>query len=184
MTIHDDAVHLGASSRLIDLARSTPADLVATMRRGSAPAREALVGWEFRGVNTAAFLRRAGADRFIKGFTELRTGVRGYNRRIGRGGLTDAWIVAGDPEPEPFAFYDVRPVDPESRDNRYLNALLLDYGAGGNRRGDPSNPIRDYLVQVDADEPDLLLGHAFIALGPWRIPVSFFALERLRRASV
>ena len=39
----------------------------------------------------------------------------------------------------------------------------------------------DYLVQVDAEDPDLYLGKAYYAAGPARIPVGFFVLERLRR---
>jgi hypothetical protein len=71
----------------------------------------------------------------------------------------------------------VAPVDPAARDNRYLQALLLDYGAGGNAWYDPSRPIRDYLVQVDEN---LLLGRAFLALGPLRASArTYFVLEPL-----
>ena len=71
------------------------------------------------------------------------------------------------------------PVDPTAPDNRYLHALLLDYGQGKNPRLDASAGLRDYLVQVDAGDPDLLLGKAYYALGPVRVPTaSFFILER------
>ncbi|MEJ2362959.1 MAG: hypothetical protein P8Z75_16395 [Gammaproteobacteria bacterium] len=42
----------------------------------------------------------------------------------------------------------------------------------------PDPFLRDYLVQVDADNEDLYLGKAFVALGPKRVFVSYFVLER------
>ena len=42
---------------------------------------------------------------------------------------------------------------------------LLDYGKGGNPRGDLAAGVRDYLVQLG---PDLFLGKAYYALGPLR----------------
>jgi hypothetical protein len=72
----------------------------------------------------------------------------------------------------------VRRVDPAARDNHYLQALLLDYGAGAKSRLDPARPIRDYLVRVEPGSDDLLLGRAFLALGPFRPSPTFFVLER------
>jgi hypothetical protein len=37
--------------------------------------------------------------------------------------------------------------------------------------------LRDYLVQLADSE--MLLGHAFAAIGPWRGPVGYFLLERM-----
>ena len=70
-------------------------------------------------------------------------------------------------------------MDPEARDNAYLHALLLDYGRG-NPWYDPSRQLRDYLVRCVPGSDDLLLGKAYMALGPWRIPATFFLLERHR----
>ena len=72
------------------------------------------------------------------------------------------------------------PVDPEARDNAYLHALLIDYGQGGNPLYDPSRYLRDYLVRCVPGSDDLLLGKAYMAIGPWRMPASFFMLERHR----
>ena len=75
----------------------------------------------------------------------------------------------------------VAPVNPSSRDNLYPEAALLDYGASP--RNSPwqiERLLRDYLVQPDPTNGDILLGKAYLALGK-RIPVSFFILERLRR---
>ena len=64
-------------------------------------------------------------------------------------------------------------------DARYPKALLLDYSLGGNGLFGP--PLRDYVVQIYPDDPDLLLGKAYVALGPLRVPVGFFVLKRLQK---
>ena len=163
------------STHAHEVANLTRSDLGGRMRQGHRPDPTVLAGWEYLGINTARFLRTAGADRFVKGF---QTGY-GYNRRVGRGSRTDPWLPPGEPEPEPFAFYSVAPVDPTARDNRYLNALLLDYGTYAANPVDPAGRIRDYLVALD-DAHDLLLGHAFVAVGRARIAATFFVIERFR----
>jgi hypothetical protein len=71
-------------------------------------------------------------------------------------------------------------VDPTTRDNKYLHALLLDYGQGGGAVYDVTKGLRDYLVQVDPKDPDLFLGKAYYAVGPARVFTNFFVLERHR----
>jgi hypothetical protein len=166
-----------ASARFRSLVGRPPAELDAVLRRGEVPDPGTLAGAEFRGANTAGWTVRLRMQQFVKGF-ERRPGigVRGYNRRVRQDGLTGAWADPG----KPFAYFDVRAVDPAARDNRYPNALLLDYGAGGNRWFDPSRPIRDYLVRVDPGSDELLLGRAFLALGPFRPSPTYFVLEPLR----
>jgi hypothetical protein len=107
--------------------------------------------------------------------------VRGYNCPAVQDALDAAWQpLPSARAPKRFGFYTVAPVDPTAKDNRYLNAVLLDYGKGGNRALDPTRGLRDYLVQVDAANPDLYLGKAYYALGPLRVASNFFILERLR----
>jgi hypothetical protein len=43
--------------------------------------------------------------------------------------------------------------------------------------------LRDYVVQPDPRNPDVLLGKAFLAIGPMRFYSNFFVLERLRRGA-
>jgi hypothetical protein len=100
----------------------------------------------------------------------------GYNSPVKNNALDGRWIVA----PKKFGYYEVAPVDPTAHDNKYLHAVLLNYGKGGNPALDPSQVLRDYVVQVDANNPDLLLGKAYGAFGPLRIPTNFFILERFR----
>jgi hypothetical protein len=164
-----------ASAALYELERMSRADLETALLRGHRPDPSSLAGWEFRGVNAPRWARALGIKKFIKGFVRDGGELRGYNRAVVQNRLRGAWT----PKPaNAFGFYAAGPVDPTARDNVYLHALLLDYGRGDNPRFDPSRHLRDYLVQVDASNPDLFLGKAYYATGPLRIPVSFFILER------
>ena len=166
-----------ASTRFRRLVGCHPFELADGMGRGETPDPNALAGTEYRGANTAGWTVRLRMQQFIKGFERRPDGaLLGYNRRVAQNGLDGEWRSPG----ERFAFFDVRAVDPAARDNLFPNALLLDYGAGGNRRLDPSRAIRDYLVRVDPGSDELLLGRAFLALGPFRPSPTFFVLERLR----
>jgi hypothetical protein len=158
------------------------------MMQGIAPRFEDLVGYEFAGANTLGLTRWVGIRKFIKGFYEgpprVPKGpepfVQGYNIGVLQNADDAPHIDKPSTEsPKRFGFYRVYKVVPEARDNRYPGALLLDYGLGGNGIFGP--PLRDYLVQVYPDDPDLLLGKAYLALGGLRIPLSFFVLKRLRR---
>lgn len=163
--------------------------------RGTTPNLDDLVGWEFRGINhlplnALPVANLLGIKKFVKGFFRAPKveadgpapaagndgRVMGYNRPVKNNALDGRWHVAD----KRFGFYEVAPVDPTSRDNKYLHAILLNYGKGGNPAYDPSQVLRDYVVQVDANNPDLFLGKAYGAFGPLRIPTNFFILERFR----
>ena len=79
-------------------------------------------------------------------------------------------------------FYDVVPVLPDSRYDEFPQAVLLDYGSGRNHPADPEGRIRDYLVQVDPENPTLFLGKAYIDLWYGSVYSNFFILERFRPA--
>jgi hypothetical protein len=150
--------------------------------RGATPDLDALVGWEFRGINhlplnVLPIANLLGIKKFVKGFFRAEDGrVMGYNSPTKNNVLDGRWHVAA----KRFGFYEVYPVDATARDNKYLHAVLLDYGKGENPALDPSQVLRDYVVQVDAKNPDLFLGKAYGAFGPIRIPTNFFILERFR----
>jgi hypothetical protein len=165
-----------ASHRYLSFNEMSKSDLETAFLRGVTPDIDQLVGWEFRGMNTPAWARLARIKKFVKGFERRDDGVYGYNRPVEQSPLTEAWKV-GDKR---FGFYLVAPVDPTSRDNAHLHGVLLDYGRGKNSRFDPTQGLRDYLVQVDPRDPNLFLGRAYYALGPLRIFTNFFVLERLR----
>lgn len=163
--------------------RATHAEVERMFVRGSQPALDQLVGWEFRGINHPAWARVAGIKKFMKGFFRGEDGrAMGYNIPVEQNVLDGRWHCRPDDlAPKRFGFYEVAPVDATARDNAYLHAVLLDYGKGGNKAYDPSQGLRDYLVQVDPDNPDLFLGKAYYALGPVRLHTNFFILERHRR---
>lgn len=174
---------------MLHLAQSSRSELDRLFLRGTTPDPNQLSGWQFRGVNTQFRLTRSsgwarffGLAKFIKGFFRDPEGqLFGYNVVTEQDALTLPWLTAGGAAGERrFAFFRVVPVDPEARDNRYLHALLLDYGQAEHPLWDPSRGLRDYLVQVDPRSPDLFLGRAFFALGPARIETNFFLLERHR----
>jgi hypothetical protein len=174
------------------LARMPVRALEELLQRGHAPDLASLVGWELRGLNTPPWARFLGIRKFIKGFYgpagSARPGVaplaiRGYNCAVVQNAVDQPWIGRPDPaRPDRFGYFHVAAVDPTARDNAYLHAVLLDYGRDGNAGFDPTRGLRDYLVQVDPAQPDLFLGKAYYALGPARLGVSFFVLERFRRA--
>jgi hypothetical protein len=175
-----------ASSEYLHIGALPPADLEKIMRRGQAPSLDALVGWEWRGLNTMFWAPTAGIKKFVKGFYRNPGGVFGYNEPIVQNRLDQPWIARpSDVNPKRFGFFKVEAVDPTARDNEYLGALLLDYGKGPNPALEPSKILRDYLVRVNDGSDDLLLGCAYAAVGGVRVrvPSAFFVLERHRPTS-
>jgi hypothetical protein len=171
------------TSAALALERASWSALEQTFVRGTTPDLDSLVGWEFRGINRLPlngipFAKLVGIKKFLKGFFRAEDGrVMGYNSPVAQNALDGRWNIAA----KRFGFYEVKPVDPTARDNNYLHALLLDYGLGGNKVYDPTAYLRDYIVQVDPQNPDLLLGKAYYAVGPARIgTLNYFILERHR----
>ncbi|MEZ4404572.1 MAG: hypothetical protein R3B06_31415 [Kofleriaceae bacterium] len=169
------------SPQVLELEKLPLAALEDVFVRGTTPDLAGLAGWEFRGLNSPSYFKLLGIKKFVKGFWRDAAGqVWGYNYPVEQNPIDAGWFgLPSVVAPRRFGFYQVDPVDPTAADNQYLHALLLDYGKGANPRFDASAGLRDYLVQVDAGNPDLLLGKAYYALGPLRIPTaSFFILER------
>jgi hypothetical protein len=165
-----------SSERFRTVAGLSPSELEASMRRGERPDPGTLAGSEFRGANTARWTSWLRMQQFIKGFEREPDGrLFGYNRRVEQDGLDGQWSSRS----ERFGFFEVREVDPQARDNLYLQALLLDYGAGHNQWFDPSRLLRDYLVRDEQGSDDLLVGRAFLTIGSLRPSPTYFVLERL-----
>ena len=173
------------TDHFLELARSSHAQLEKILRTSKAPTLELLVDFEWRGCNTSWRLKAMGLQKFIKGFFQLGANVEGYNIPVQQNGLEAPWLDQPTPQsPKRFAFYRVTQVDKESIDNLYPEALLLDYGASHrNPNYGIERLIRDYLVQPNPDNPNLLLGKAYLALSSLRLPSNFFVLERLRMST-
>lgn len=163
------------------LCRMSNPELEALLKAGKGPAPEALAGYEWRGFNRPPWAALLGIRKFIKGFFAKDGGVEGYNIPARQNAFSEPWIQKPSPEaPKRFAFYRVRAVE-AGEDSLYPNATLLDYGASPrNLSIHPARLLRDYVVQPDPANPDLMLGKAYVAFGLLRIPATFFILERLR----
>jgi len=164
------------------LSRMDPEELESILRAGLGPKPETLAGFEWRGYNRPAWATLLGIRKFVKGFFVKDGKVEGYNIPPLQNGFDQPWISKPSvAQPKRFAFFVVRPVDPDSKDNLYPAATHLNYGESTrNIAIDPSRVIRDYVVQVDPQNPDLLLGKAYLALGPARVFSNYFIIERLR----
>jgi hypothetical protein len=174
-----------ASEPYRKLALSNNRDLEQIFRQAKQPVADQLAGYEFRGYNTPFFAKVLGIQKFIKGFFSESPGkIEGYNIPVRQNGLANPWLHLPNAEaPKRFGFYHVYPVRGEERDNLYPNALLLNYGASArNPFYRVERVLRDYIVQPDPANPDILVGKAYLAFGPLRIPSNFFILERLRPA--
>lgn len=171
-----------ASAEYLALGRYGNDELERVFLRGDTPDRGALAGWEYRGRNVAFWAERSPILKFVKGFYRAGDGrVFGYNIPVAQDGLEARWTEKpSDDDPKRFGFYEVVSVDPATRDNEYLHAILLDYGRGKNPLWDPSRGLRDYVVRIHAGSDELLLGKAYYALGPARVATNFFLLERHR----
>ena len=148
---------------------------------GEAPAAQAICGYEFRGFNTPKIMALFGIRKFIKAFFLSEDTAFGCNTPAAQNGLEGEWQAKPhDTDPKRFGFFEVDPVDGGAAQRGPTHALLLDYGRGHNKWYELSRVLRDYVVRVDLGSDELLLGKAYAAIGPLRIPVSFFLLERLR----
>lgn len=171
----------GAKLDYLSLTTASNDFLEEVLRAGTAPDVDKLAGWEFRGFNTLDLTSMIGIRKFKKGFYKDGDLAKGYNVKIKQnGGLLDPWEdVIKKGESAKHGFYNVEPVTESDKDNLYPNSLLLNYGSSDrNPKADPSKFLRDYLVQVDTDNDDLYLGKAYVALGPKRVFVSYFVIER------
>jgi hypothetical protein len=158
------------------------------LRRGTQPDLSSLSGWEFRGYNLIPVADIAGIRKFKKGFyRENPAGgyhvIQGYNVKMRQNSFGEPWIdVMKGEQSIKFGWYDVYPVRLTEPDYKYPNAVLINYNSPKNFVLDPTRLLRDYLVQVYPENPDLYLGKAYFALGPVRVLGAFFVLERLNKS--
>jgi hypothetical protein len=159
---------------LTDLARLPSSELEHLLQYGERPDFAALDGFIFKGANVT-FPGIVMFPRFAKGFFTESGRQMGYNVPVERGPITEPYYTKPREKPQPFGFYEVIPQAPGGDHTLYPTSVLLDYSKGGN--WGPDRLLRDFLVQVEPNNPDLLLGKAYLDLGAW-VPVGFFALER------
>ncbi len=183
-------VHVPKLDTPLDVYRAPADALEAIMIRGAAPPFDDLLGWEFDGWNVGLVAGGFGLNRkFRKGFYEgpARSAagptpfIQGYNIPIHQDGPDRPHRAKpSDEQPKRFGFYRVYAAKENPRFHRYEGALLLDYGLGGNGFSPPAL-LRDYLAQVHPGSSELLLGKAYVALGPFSFVGGFFVLHRARK---
>ena len=175
----------------VSLCLATNEELEDVMRRGVQPDPSKIAGWEFRGWNTFDLTSMLGIRKFKKGFyledpvANPAQGIEGYNVQVVQNGLGDDWFdKIKNGNSIKHGWYNCYPVDLNEVDNKYPNALLINYDCGRNPPMDPSSKLRDYIVKPYGDNNDLMLGKAFVSLGPLRVFVSFFILERYNESTL
>jgi hypothetical protein len=156
-------------------------ELMRLLRQGTPPALSDLVGYEFRGYNTNPATELLRIRKFKKGFAEDPhdpDALAGYNVTVRQNGLVSPWLPRmRRGEPHRHSLFAVRPLRP-GEPAKHPNALLLDYKLPGKLPADPSWLLTDYLVQISPENPDLLLGVGYGAVGPVFVFGSFFIAER------
>jgi len=168
------------------LTRASLSELEGLMRRGVAPALDSIVGWEFRGWNVlpaygVPLFWAMSNLRFIKAFVERDGRIAGYNLKVCRGGRHTPWFCTpSDKSRTLLGFYDVFEPGVGAKGVEYPRALFLDYAQPENTLF-TGRTLEDYVVQVMPENPDLLLGKAYLPLGKVRFG-GFFVLQRLRQA--
>ncbi|MDP3640634.1 MAG: hypothetical protein Q8R53_05565 [Nanoarchaeota archaeon] len=165
---------------LVTLKRYALHDLFS--RGAEKPSWENLLGYEFRGWNCAWWVPKKFVKGFFLGKQNGEAGVPlGYNIPVARDGFLSynpkkPWqLLPGDMHPKHERFFTVSEVDKKACDNKFPDALLLDYGAA-----ERWTPLRDYLRQLDKD---LFIGKAYFAARGLRLPVSYFIMGRFREVS-
>ncbi len=170
---------------LEDLAKLGNPELMQVFAEGKTPEWDQLRGFEFRGFNVGTPPKLLGIQKFKKGFFNKSDQPFGYNIPVMQNGLYGKWISKPhDENPKRFGWYSVGPVDPNAKENKEPHAFLINYHDGNNPLHDGSWILRDYIVQVDHDNPDLYLGKAFLALGPARVFSNFFIIERHKQSAL
>lgn len=161
-------------------------ELEACFRCGRKPSLSSLSGWIFDGWNAPKPMALLGIRKFRKAFADSDEKDRfGYNIKVTQNRLRKPWIdrmVHG--EPICHGFYRVRDqtLDEQRQFTVYRNALMLDYNVARNGALNPIRILRDFLVQPESNNVDLLLGKAYLeAHATTWIPVGYFVLYRSER---
>ena len=172
-----------ASARFKELTRLKDRELEALIADAPGPDPEILAGWIFRGFNTPFHTKLLGIQQFMKGMWKGVNGVEGYNAAPVQTGIDGECVERPSPEkPFRFGFFKIGRTEPFSKENRYPNSTLFNYGTSEyNVWCQPMKTLRDYVFQPDKDNSDLFIGKAYFAVGPLRIYSNFFIIERLRK---
>jgi len=158
--------------------------LATAMAGGHPVAAEDLAGHAYLGISLGlpAWVDRALWKTFVKAFAPAGSGSqRGWNVKLAQQGLDGPHTPLQRADGRPLAFGHFAVLACPTGRVVGLNEahVLLDYGVSDNAMLDPTRAIRDPLVSLRADGPEVLLGRTYAAvLGSWLGTPSYFALVR------
>jgi len=156
----------------IEICRLPKTELTRLFGAGIRPQPDQLVDREFRGYNHPKYTGLLGIRKFVKGIFRENDQVEGYNRKVVQNRLEEPWIVT---RAQAFGYYDVM-----ARGTKFPNAILLHYGKSRhNPLFEPARLLRDYVVQIYPEEPNLLLGRAYASIFGWEIFLGYFILGEM-----
>lgn len=169
---------------LDDLLPLGPRALHRVLERGHPIEPTALDDTEYHGValGNPRFVEWLSWKTFKKVFRrDPDTGaLRGWNVAVQQQGAHGPFVDRrrGD-ERVTYWHYGVRPAGGYRTPGRYGFGLMIDYGLGERGALNPQRRIRDPLVSLSIDGPELLLGYSYVDLGLVQVPTpTFFALVR------
>ena len=122
-----------------------------------------------KGIATVAIDKR-----FIKDFQNVNGQIYGDNIDVRQGNRS--WETIQDRRTGSVKRQGKFLVQRPSGSGPFRHGVFLNYSKGGNRKLDPANLISDRLVKLDDNH---MLGRATVKLGPIRIPLAYFVLQRV-----
>lgn len=166
------------SKQALALWESSNSELKSLMESSQKPEKEYLAGSEFMGLNVGFITKVIKRTKFIKSFYMNAGELMGNNFMVEQNDPAGHYHKLnndGRPKAEGYFLVESNPAW-----NHYSDTAFLDYGKGGNKWYQPVKLLRDYLNMVMVySSPDILLGHAYLALG-LKVSVGFFVLERIK----
>ncbi|TNE85048.1 MAG: hypothetical protein EP330_26965 [Deltaproteobacteria bacterium] len=160
---------------LDDLLTLSNAELWSLLDGGHPIDREAVADRQMNGVSLAPGLVRhtVAWTKFRKTFKREPDGsLRGWNIACEQTPLDQPWVHK-QRRGEPRTYWHYRICGHDGLEMPGKRGLVIDYTTGGNHRLDYMNRVRDPLVAVNPDDPDLLLGLSMFAVGSRHLTLPF-----------
>ena len=169
-----------------ELAKLKTKQMDALMLIGGTPTMKDVLGYEYRGYNMNPSTVILGTRKFKKGFFgDLnKDHAWGYNVLVQQNKMSEPWIAKpSDAYPARRFFFKLLPAG-GGYDARYDHSLFVDYAKSGEYFIlHPTRYTVDYLVYPDPENHDLMLGKSDAEIGPIRLPLGYFILERYNKST-
>ncbi len=169
-----------------ELAKLNTKQMDALMLIGGTPTMEDVLGYEYRGYNMNAGTVILGTRKFKKGFfgDVAKNHAWGYNVLVKQNNMSEPWLAKPDEQnPGRKYFFKLLPAG-SGCDARYDHSLFVDYASSGEYFIlHPTRYTVDYLVYPDPENHDLMLGKSDAVIGPIRLPLGYFILERHNKST-